>query len=105
MSLSRIGLRAKIAQKTPCKTLFYGLHHDRWIATLGFAEEQMHMLRHDYVTHDHKMIAAPYLLQHYEKKVAIFPAAKQRAALVTTGGDKVQISSAVAAMEPVGRSE
>ena len=64
MSLSRIGLRAKVAQEMPRKTLFYGLHHDRWIATLGFAEEQMHMLGHDYVTHDHKMIAAAYLLQH-----------------------------------------
>ncbi len=65
----------------------------------------MHMLGHDYVTHDHKMIAAAYLLQHDEKEVAIFPAAQQRAALVTTGGDKVQISGAVVAMESIGHSD
>ncbi len=51
------------------------------------------------------MIAPSHLLQHLEKQVSILPAAEHGAALITTGSDKVQISSAVIAMEPVGHSE
>jgi hypothetical protein len=37
---------------------------DRWIAALGLAEQQMHMLGHHHVTDDHKVIAASHLLHH-----------------------------------------
>jgi hypothetical protein len=76
--------------------------HDRRIATLRFAEEEVHVLGHHHVTDNDKTIAAADLLQHFQKEITILPATQQRASLITTGSDKVQISGAVVTMESVG---
>jgi hypothetical protein len=68
-------------------------------------DQRMDMLGYHHVTHGHKMITASHLFQHLEKQVSILPAAEHGAALITTGSDKVETSSAVVAMEPVGHSE
>jgi hypothetical protein len=87
------------------QTLFQSLHHDRRIAARRFAEEQVHVLGHDHVTNHDKAIAAADLLQHLEKEIAwILPATQQRASLITTGGDKVQVSGAVVTMESVSHA-
>src|ERR1700747_557800 len=57
LALPRVGPQAKLAQPAPRKTLFQSLHYDRRIATLRFAEEQMHVLGHDHVTGNDKTIA------------------------------------------------
>jgi superfamily I DNA and RNA helicase len=93
-----------LAQQTPRKTLFQSVHHDRRIAALRFAEEQMHVLGHDHITDNDKTIATADLLQHLEKEIAILPATQQRASLITTGGDKVQLSGAVVTMESVSHA-
>ena len=62
------------------------------------------MLRHDHVTNDHKTIAFANPLQDLEKQVAIPGAAEQRAPLVATRSDEVQVSGAVVAMESVRHS-
>jgi hypothetical protein len=69
-----------------------------------FAEEQVHVLGHDHVTDHDKTIAAADLFQHLEKEIAILPATQQGAPLITTGGDKVQVSGAVVTMESVSHA-
>jgi len=63
------------------------------------------MLGHDHVTNDHEMIATPDLFEYLQKQIAILPGAKQGEPVVTTGGDKVQLSSSVVAVESVGHAD
>ncbi len=97
---ARLGghLGPKPSQYAPCKALFDGLHHGGRIASFRLAEQQMEMLGHDDVAHYNEMIAAADILQHFKKRVAPI-GIEQRAPLVTTGGDVVQVSLAVAAIQ------
>ncbi len=45
------------AQQAACETLFDGLHDKRWVAALGFAEQEMYVFGHNYVAYDDKTIA------------------------------------------------
>ncbi len=99
--LVRIGGVARLAQETPCESLFDGLHDKRWVAALGFAEQEMYVLGHNHVTYDDKTIALADLLQDLEKQIAIWRAAEQWTALVATRGDEVQVSGTVVSMESV----
>lgn len=101
LDLSRMGGRTHLPQEAACESLFYGLHDDRWVAALRFTQQEMNMLGHDYVAHDHKTIAPPNLLQDLEKQVAIQRAAEQWTALVATLGDEVEVSGAIVAVESV----
>jgi hypothetical protein len=71
---------------------------------LRLAEEQMNMLWHDYVTCHHQTITPPDVLQDLKKEIAISRVVEQRPALITTGGDEVQISCAVVAVKAIGHS-
>jgi hypothetical protein len=62
------------------------------------------MLGHDDIDGNRKTITAANLLQYLEKEITIPRAVKKCAAMVTTGRDKVQASSAVITMEPVGQA-
>ena len=92
-------MRPKASQKASRESLFQSLHHERRIAALRFAEQEMHVLRHDYVGDDDKTIAPAHPLQHFKKQVAILPGAEQRTALVTAGGDEMEVAGAVVTMQ------
>jgi len=62
----------------------------------------MHMLGHDHVAYDYKVVATAHLLQHFKEQVAILRVAQDWAALVATRGDEMEVSGAVVAMESVG---
>jgi len=86
-------------QYAPSKALFDGLHHRGRIASSRLAEQQMDMLRHDDVAHHNEMIAAAHMFQHFKKQVASGGGLEQRATLVATGGDVVQVALTIAAIE------
>jgi hypothetical protein len=89
LCLSRIRRSTKLAQETARKSLFQALHDERGIAALRFAKQKVHMLGHDNIADDHKVIAPADPLQDLKKQVAIPRDAEQRAALVTTRGDEM----------------
>jgi hypothetical protein len=90
-----MGARSQLPQQAPGETLFQRLHYQRGVAALRFAEQKVHMLGHDDIADDNKMIAAAHLFQDPEKEITIPRAVKKCAAMVTTGRDKVQVSSTV----------
>ena len=59
------------------------------------------MLRHDNVADDHKLIAPSHLFEDPEEQVTALTRAEERLPPVTTAGDEVEVSSAVAAHEVV----
>ena len=63
------------------------------------------MLRHNYVTHDHKAMALADLLHNLEEKITIPFTGQQRPALVATGSDKVQVSGTVVAVKIGGHRQ
>ena len=82
--------------------MFDGLHHHRWVAAFGFAEQQMDVLGHHHTTGDDEVVASAHLLQHVEKQVATVVGTQQRAPPITAGGEEVEMSGTVIAMESVG---
>src|ERR1700736_5991653 len=84
------------------EALLQHLHDGRWVSTVGLADEQMNMLRHQHIADHHKTVATAYLLQDFEKHIAAARRAQQRSTLITTGGDVVEISAAVVTMETSG---
>lgn len=69
--LLRILRLAQTRQQTACKALLDRLHHDRRIAPLRFAEQQMHVFGHHHISGQHKVVAPPHLLQNLYKQVAV----------------------------------
>ena len=66
---------------------------------LRFTEKKMDVLRHDDVAHNYEAMAAPNLLHDLEEEIASARRGEKRTALVATGGDVVQISGPVIAVQ------
>jgi hypothetical protein len=105
LPLPGVGARTQLAEQTPRKTLFESLHHQRWIGAQGFSHQKVYVFGHHHVANDHKMIATPDPFEYLQKQIAIRPGAEQGEPMVTTGGDKVQVSSSVVAVESVGHAD
>ena len=80
---------AKFAQQPMGEGLFQGGQHQRRISALRLGEEEMDMLRHDYVTDDYKSMTLTDLLHNFEEEIARAGCAEKRTALITTCGNKV----------------
>jgi hypothetical protein len=109
-TLVRRALRVVLApsprlQKMPCKTLLQHLHHRRRSSPLRFAHEQMKMLRHDHISDHHKIVAAAHLSNTCMKRDRRIARIQHRASPITTGGEEMQISSAVVASQTLGHRE
>ena len=69
-SLASLPVFSSPAQHPPGKALLDGLHHLRGIAFLRFADQQVYVVRHDYISYDDEPISLPDILQHAHKQVA-----------------------------------
>jgi hypothetical protein len=61
------------------KAEFESLHDGRGSLLLGFADQEMDVLRHDHVTHNDELIASSHLLQYGQKQVATVAACRAMA--------------------------
>jgi hypothetical protein len=59
----------------------------------------MNMFRHHNISHYHEPVTPANFLQSFEEKIAIFRPCEQRPALITTGGDEMQILRAVVSLQ------
>ena len=50
------------------------------------------MFRHYHVSSDHEVVPLSHLLESHEEKIAPLGCIKERPALVTTGGDEVEVT-------------
>ena len=73
--------------------------HQRKISALRLGEEKMHMLRHDHITDDCKLMTLADLLHHFEEEIARVGSPEKGSALITTCGYKVGVSSAIVAVQ------
>src|ERR1700739_4558575 len=65
----------------------------------------MDMFRHDDIPDDHEPVALARLFQNREEAVAAARRAQKRQTPVAGAGDKVQLMSAVSAMQAAGHSK
>ncbi len=63
------------------------------IARSRFAEQQVHMLRHDHISVDLKVEGVPYALQGRLKDSSACVGGEQRAAMVAAEGDEVTLTT------------
>ena len=61
------GNATKLCQNASREAELHSLHDGRRISLLRFAEEQMNVLRHDHITHHHKLIPATNALQNRQE--------------------------------------
>jgi hypothetical protein len=76
--LRRIASLSPLGQKAARKSKFKSLHHGRGSLYLRFADEEVNMFGHGYVTDDDKLIALACLLEHGEKQVTTAGSTEQR---------------------------
>src|SRR5580700_10414554 len=93
------GSGAKFAEHPMGEGLLQSGQHQRRISALRLGEEKMDMLRHDYVTDDHKLMTLPDLLHNFEEEIARARCPEKGTALIATCGNKVEVSSAVEAVQ------
>jgi hypothetical protein len=79
--------------------LFQSRQHQRRISAHRLGEEKVHMLRHDYVTDDCKLMPLAHLFHNFEEEIARAGCPEKGTALITTCGNKVGVSSAVVAVQ------
>src|ERR1700674_5635726 len=101
---SRFGADSQALQQATREGLLQCGHHERGISLLRFTEKKMNVLRHDDVAHNYEAVAVPNLLHDLKEEIASVRPGEKRTALVATGGDVVQISGPVIAVQVGGHS-
>src|SRR5262249_31001730 len=103
--LRRCSPRPQPAQHPPGKSLFDSLHHARRISLLRFADQQVNVLRHDYVAYDDESVTLPDRLEHCKKQVTAAFAGQPELAMIAAASDEVQVFIAVVALESAGQTQ
>src|SRR6266566_4546362 len=93
---------AHLSQHSPREPLRQRLHHLRRITFLWFADQQMHMFRHNDVTNHYDNIALAHLLQNFEQQVAATSAGEPVLAVIATASDEMEMIVAVVALRMAG---
>ncbi len=87
------------------KTLFQHLHHDGWISLVRFADQEMEVLGHDYISQNHETIALTHLLEDRQEEIAATCTGQVLPPVITTAGDEVQVPGTGIAFEIPGHDE
>jgi hypothetical protein len=87
------------------KLLFQHLHDHRRILPLWFADQEMHMLRHDHVAHHDESVPLSNLFQDLQKAISSTSRGQQGTALVTREGDEVEALSGRLSPLPKSRAK
>ncbi len=95
--LRRAASPSLLCQKAARKSEFKSLHHCRRSLYLRFADQEVNVFGHGYVTDDDELIAPACLLQHGEKQVTAAGSSEQGLPPITTASDEMQISGTVVA--------
>ena len=86
-------------QYPPREPLFDRLHDPGRIILLRFADQQMNVLRHDYIADHDEAIALPNLFEDAQEKITAPCVAQPGLAMVATASDEVEMLGAVVALE------
>ena len=73
-------------------TLLEHLHHQGNTSLAGFADQQVRVFRHDYITPDGEILLLPDFVQHFQKQVATACRSEELLASITATGDEVSIT-------------
>src|ERR1700692_4859915 len=72
---------------------------------LRLGHQQMNMLRHDHIADHDEAVALASLFENGEKSIAGFVGSKKWQSPITRAGDKVQVVSAVGAVQAGGHGQ
>ena len=68
---------------------FEAMHHRGWVARFRLADQQVHVLRHDYVADYNEAVLGSNLFERAHERVPRARRSQQRQPAVTTEGDEV----------------
>lgn len=74
-------------------------------ASAWLADEQMNMLRHDYIARNHETVSSPGSLQGIFEQITCSRPAQMRKAVETTEGDEVKAPGVVITNEAARHNE
>ncbi len=94
-----------LGQQSAGRALFQDLHHRGGISNPRLGDEQVNLFRHDDISDDHEPVALARLFQNREEAVAAARGAQKRQSPGAGAGDKVQVMSAVSAMQSAGHDQ
>ena len=89
-------------QESVRRALFQNLHDGGRRSYLRLGDEQVEVLGHDHISHNHETVALASLFEDGEEPVAASQAAKLRPAVIAGTSDKVQVKGAVSAWSQAG---
>ena len=99
VALGRIAMPSLSFQKLAGKALLEYLHHGRWRPLLRFADQQMEVFRHHYISDHDKTVAAAHLLEDFEKQGSTGGSSQHGTAMIATRSDEVQAVAPVVSFE------
>jgi hypothetical protein len=76
--------RSAFPAASPRNPLLQHLHYGRYGFSAGFADQQMKVFRHHYITPNDKIKLLPHFFQYFDKQIAATCRAKELLAAVTT---------------------
>jgi hypothetical protein len=79
-------------------SLLQNLHSLRWCHLHRFADQQMHVLRHQHIPHQRELPPRPHFLQDFHEHRLSANTIQQRPSLIATKGDEVQLLPAIVAL-------
>ena len=94
--------RAALATQFSRDALFQDLHHSGGASVPRLADQHMHVLGHNHVTHQRELVAVAHLTQYVHKDVSGANRAQQRYAAITTKCNEVQMAVPVVANQSFG---
>jgi hypothetical protein len=98
-ALGRIATPSQSLQKLAREALLQHLHHGRWSALLGLADQQMEVFWHYHVSDYDKTVAASDLLEDFEKEASTGSSSQHGPAVIATRSDEMQVAAAVTSLE------
>jgi len=98
-SLREVGLFAETIDYPACISQLDRLHNGRRVPDLRFRDQEMEVLRHYNVPHDHKAITLSHGLKHGEEKISSCGGAKHGLTAIAAARDEVQAARAVIALQ------
>ena len=93
---------APLAAQAARDALFQHLNHGRGRSLARLADEQMDVLRHDYVAHQGEAIAIPHLTEDLDENISGANRAQQGQASIASERNEMQMTVPVVANEFVG---
>ena len=85
--------------------LFENLHGHCKISLRGFGNEEMEVLRHDYIPPDNELVFLSDFFEDFEKQITTTGGGEKRLTMITTAGDEVFVAAGMKPLQTFGHGQ